>query len=92
MSFRVEGAFKSIDTEQKSFENIHGTIFGFVIPSWQKKVSGQGLVCWFLSGDKKFGGRVKEFTVREAVEVDWAKCGRFHLGFPQDDEYEELKI
>jgi alpha-acetolactate decarboxylase len=70
MSFRVEGAFKSIDTEQKSFENIHGTIFGFAIPSWQKEVSGQGLVCCFLSDDKKFGGRVKEFTVGEAVEVD----------------------
>jgi alpha-acetolactate decarboxylase len=45
-----------------------------------------------LSGDKKAGGRVKEFETGEAVEVDWAKCGRFHLGFPQDDEYEELKI
>ena len=92
MSFRVEGAFKSITTEQKSYDNVKGTIFGFVIPSWQKEVSGEGLVCCFLSEDKKSGGRVKDFETGEAAEVDWAKCGRFHLGFPQDDEYEELKI
>jgi alpha-acetolactate decarboxylase len=49
-------------------------------------------VCCFLSEDKKTGGRVKEFETGKAAEVDWAKCGRFHLGFPQDDEYEELKI
>jgi alpha-acetolactate decarboxylase len=92
MSFRVEGAFKSVTTEQKSYESVKGTIFGFVIPSWQEEVSGEGLVCCFLSEDKKTGGRVKEFETGEAAEVDWAKCGRFHLGFPQDDEYEELKI
>jgi alpha-acetolactate decarboxylase len=92
MSFSVKGAFKSITTEQKSFEGVKGTIFGFVIPTWQKEVSGDGLVCCFLSEDKKSGGRVKEFETGQAVEVDWAKCGRFHLGFPQDDEYEELKI
>jgi alpha-acetolactate decarboxylase len=92
MSFSAKGAFKSITTEQKSFEGVKGTIFGFVIPSWQKEVSGDGLVCCFISEDKKSGGRVKEFETGQAVEVDWAKCGRFHLGFPQDDEYEELKI
>lgn len=92
MPFRVEGAFKSITTEQKSYEDVTGTIFGFVIPTWQKEVSGDGLVCCFLSADKTKGGRVKEFETGEAVEVDWAKCGRFHLGFPQDDEYERLKL
>jgi alpha-acetolactate decarboxylase len=92
MSFSAKGAFKSITTEQKSFEGVKGTIFGFVIPSWQKEVSGDGLVCCFISEDKKSGGRVKDFETGQAVEVDWAKCGRFHLGFPQDDEYEELKI
>jgi alpha-acetolactate decarboxylase len=92
MSFSAKGAFKSITTEQKSFEGVRGTIFGFVIPSWQKEVSGDGLVCCFISEDKNSGGRVKEFETGQAVEVDWAKCGRFHLGFPQDDEYEELKI
>jgi alpha-acetolactate decarboxylase len=63
MSFRVEGAFKSVTTEQKSYESVKGTIFGFVIPSWQEEVSGEGLVCCFLSEDKKTGGRVKEFEI-----------------------------
>lgn len=92
MSFMIEGAFKSITTEQKSYEGVKGNIFGFAIPSWQKECSGDGLVCCFLSEDKKAGGRVKDFETAEGVRVDWAKCGRFHLGFPQDDEYEKLKI
>lgn len=92
MSFSAKGVFKSITTEQKSFEDVKGTIFGFVIPKWQKEISGDGLVCCFLGEDKKSGGRVKDFETGEAVEVDWAKCGRFHLGFPKDEEYEELKI
>lgn len=92
MPFRLEGAFKSITTEQKSYEGVKGTIFGFAIPSWQREVSGEGLVCCFISEDKKAGGRVKDFETAEGVTVDWAKCGRFHLGFPQDDEYEQLKI
>lgn len=92
MSFSAKGAFKSITTEQKSFESVKGTIFGFVIPVWQKDVSGEGMVCCFLSEDKTAGGRVEAFETGDAVEVDWAKCGRFHLGFPQDDHYEELEI
>lgn len=92
MPFRVEGAFKTIETEQKVYNDVKGTIFGFVVPAWQKEVSGDGLVCCFLSEDKKTGGRVEDFQTGDSVEVDWAKCGRFHLGFPQEDEYEQLKI
>lgn len=92
MPFRVEGGFKTIETEQRVYNDVKGTIFGFVVPAWQKEVSGDGLVCCFLSEDKRTGGRVKDFQTGDSVEVDWAKCGRFHLGFPQEDEYEQLKI
>jgi len=94
MSFSAKGTFKSITTEQKTYSggSVKGTIFGFVIPTWQKDVSGEGLVCCFLSEDKTVGGRVEDFETGDAVEVDWAKCGRFHLGFPQDELYEELEI
>ena len=92
MPCRATGGFKSIQTEQKTYSDVKGTIFGFVIPPWQKEVSGDGLVCCFLSEDKKTGGRVKEFEAGEVLEVDWAKCGRFHLGFPQEEKYEQLDI
>jgi alpha-acetolactate decarboxylase len=47
MPIMVEGAFKSVITEQKSYDSVKGTIFGFAISSWQKECSGDGLVCCF---------------------------------------------
>jgi acetolactate decarboxylase len=92
MPFMVEGAFKSVTTEQKSYDSVKGTTFEFAISSWQKECNGDGLVCCFLSEDKKRGGRVKDPETAEGVRVNWAKCGRFHLAFPQDDQYEKLEI
>lgn len=92
MPFSVEGSFKSVKTGRKTFEDVKGTIFGYAIPAWQSEVSGKGLQCCFLSEDKQGGGRVAEFETAEGVTMDWAKCGRFHLGFPQDEEYEGLSI
>jgi len=92
MPFRVTGTFKYINTQQRTYWDVSGTVFGFCIPSWQKDVSGDGLQCGFLSQDKKSGGRVVDFETGDGAVVEWAKCGRFHLGFPQDEEYEELRL
>lgn len=92
MPFRITGAFKYINTQQQTFWDNKGTIFGFYSPKWQKEVSGEGLVCCFLADDKKKGGRVVDFETDAGAVLDFAKCGRFHLGFPQDPEYEQLSI
>lgn len=92
MPFRIHGAFKYLSTQQETYWNVQGTVFGFAVPGWQKSVSGEGLQCCFLSADKRRGGRVREFEVGEGSGVEWAKCGRFHLGFPQDEEFEELRL
>jgi len=92
MPFRISGMFKYINTQQQTYWDVKGTIFGYCVPSWQKDVSGEGLQSCFLSDDKKKGGRVLDFETGEGAVLDWAKCGRFHLGFPQDQEFEELRI
>ena len=92
MPFRMRGTWKYINTQQATYWDVEGTIFGFAIPSWQKSVSGDGLVGGFLSEDKKLGGRVIEFETGPETTLEWAKCGRFHLGFPQDEEFEELRL
>lgn len=92
LSFRIQGAFKYLSTQQETYWSVKGTVFGFCVPGWQKAVSGEGLQCVFLSEDKKRGGRVTELEVGDGTGVEWAKCGRFHLGFPQDEEFEELRL
>lgn len=93
MPFSVQGSFKSLETTGgKGFEDVKGVVFGFSIPVWQAGVSGEGLQCCFLSEDRQSGGRVREFETAEGATVEWAKCGRFHLGFPQDEQFEGLSI
>nr|OQO25838.1 hypothetical protein B0A51_09750 [Rachicladosporium sp. CCFEE 5018] len=92
MPFRVKGRFKYISTQQATLWDVSGTIFGFCFPTWQKGLSGEGLQCCFLSEDKRAGGRVEEFETGEGAGLEWGRCGRFHLGFPQDEEYDALRI
>lgn len=92
LPFRIQGPLKYIATKQATFWDVKGTIFGFFIPEWQKAVSGEGLQCCFLDDGLKRGGRVVDFEMGEGATLEFAKCGRFHLGFPQDEEYEQLRI
>ncbi|KAF1825472.1 alpha-acetolactate decarboxylase [Dissoconium aciculare CBS 342.82] len=92
MPFRIRGPFKYINTKQQTYWDAKGTIFGFFVPNWQSAISGEGLQCCFLSEDKGNGGRVVEFETDEGAVLEWSKCGRFHLGFPQDEDYDELQL
>lgn len=92
LPFRLRGSFKYINTQQQTYWDVRGTIFGFCIPDWQKTISGDGLQCCFLSEEKERGGRVIDFETGEGAMLEWSKCGRFHLGFPQDEEFEELRL
>ena len=92
MPFRISGSFKYISTKQQTYWDTEGTIFGFCIPTWQKAVSGDGLQCCFLADDKTRGGRVSDFETGDGAVLEWAKCGRLHLGFPQDDEFDQLRL
>lgn len=104
MPFRIEGAFSSVEVgkhtlqEQgqaaQTLKDVKGTIFGFVVPSWAQGISGKGVQSYFLSAEDdngvRRGGYVKDFEAGGKIRVDWAKCGRFHLGFPQTEEWETV--
>lgn len=82
--------------EDYTFSNIKGTIFGFAGPQWMNNVSVTGPHCYFLAdsdGSGKFaGGRVEGFVARGEVELNWSVTGRFHLGFPRGESWDDLDI
>ncbi|QDS77453.1 hypothetical protein FKW77_006886 [Venturia effusa] len=87
----------SSDSErERKLENVNGTIFGFHGPKWAEGISPTGFHCSFVSerdeGGVVRGGRVRDFKVNGAVELTWAKTGRFHLGLPTDGKFEELDL
>jgi alpha-acetolactate decarboxylase len=76
--------------------DVKGTVFGFHGPEFFNGVSVIGAHCCFLgdrdaSGQRQGGGFV-DFETKGEVEVTWAVTGRYHLGFPRGDEWEELNI
>jgi alpha-acetolactate decarboxylase len=77
-------------------ENIKGTIFGFVGPKSFAGVSVTGVHCCFLSDatedGEHYGGSVMAFQAKGEVELSWAVTGRFHVGFPRGETWEDLDI
>jgi acetolactate decarboxylase len=79
-------------------EGAQGVVFGFLVPEWLEGVCGPRMHCHVVFGDQTgaskamdgYGGRVLEFTTQGEVEL--AKTGRFHLGFPRGDEWESANL
>lgn len=93
MPFTITAAFASVSLEQSGeLTNIEGTIFGFVVPRWMREISGPRIHAHFLDEEESTGGRVEGFEIEEALTLGFAKCGRFHLGFPQGPEWEDVKL
>jgi alpha-acetolactate decarboxylase len=91
--FKISATFASIALAQSgSRSRVSGTIFGFVVPKWMRDVSGPRLHAHFLDEDEIKGGQVTDFETEDTVTLTFAKCGRFHLGFPQGPEWEDVKL
>ncbi|KAJ8608641.1 hypothetical protein MRB53_039525 [Persea americana] len=99
MPFRIKGFFKTIQlgVEGKSamlrtLEDVQGTLFGYMMPAWTAGISGKGMRCVFLDDGKRNGGYVVEFEAGPEAQVEWAICGRFHLGLPSGESWEALDL
>ncbi|GIZ42960.1 hypothetical protein CKM354_000620700 [Cercospora kikuchii] len=92
LAFKIKGKFKYLNTQQQTYWDVTGQIFGFCVPSWQKTMSGDGLQAMYLSEDKETGGRLVDFETGDGATLEYAKCPRFHLNFSQDDEFQELRL
>jgi acetolactate decarboxylase len=91
--FKIAGRFDSVEfADGPSRSAIDGTVFGFVVPAWMKAISGPRIHAHFLDASEEVGGRVTDFRMAEEAVLSFAKCGRFHLGFPQGGEWEEMKL
>jgi alpha-acetolactate decarboxylase len=93
MPFKITATFASVALEQGgSLTGVEGTIFGVVVPTWMREISGPRLHAHFLNEEETKGGMVADFEIEEKVTLGFAKCGRFHLGFPQGPEWEDVKL
>lgn len=94
MPFKITGSFKSIEyLDGRSNPGIlSGVIFGFVVPTWMKAISGPRIHAHFLDESGKTGGKVVDFDTTEDATFSFAKCARFHLGFPQGGGWDEVRL
>ncbi|CBY00143.1 hypothetical protein IAQ61_011084 [Plenodomus lingam] len=93
MPFLIAGHFSSLEFRDGPRRNaIDGTLFGFVVPMWMKGICGPRIHAYFLDAGEEVGGRVEDFRMEGGGVLGFAKCGRFHLGFPQGEEWEALKM
>lgn len=96
LSVRIRGSFERVETKHETLTNVTGTVFGFRAPAWAASTSPSGLHCLFLSDDsgqgERTGGEVKGILAPEDMVVEYAPCGRFHLGLPQSEDFEMMKL
>jgi alpha-acetolactate decarboxylase len=90
--FQITTPFSQLSLEGDELVNIEGTIFGFVVPKWMREISGSRVHAHFVDEEEGKGGRVEGFEIDGDVTLSFAKCGRFHLGFPQGPEWEDVKL
>lgn len=87
------------NAKQWSLSDVKGTIWGISSPEWAQGISVAGVHCHFVTdadvagGKDVRGGRVRDFEVGgEGVEVSWGVTGRYHLGMPRGEEWENLEL
>lgn len=79
-----------------SVQDVKGIMFGIASPEWMQGVSVGGVHCHFMTepeqGKDPEGGHVLDFETGDGALLQWAVTGRYHLGFPRDDEWEKLDL
>lgn len=79
-----------------TLEGVKGTMFGIVSPEWMQGVSIGGVHCHFMTepeqGKDAEGGHVLDFETGDEADLQWSVTGRYHLGFPRDEQWESLDL
>lgn len=90
--FKVVGMFKSVEfTDGGEQSGLKGILFGFVVPAWMKTICGPRIHAHFLADSGEVGGRVVDFET-DVATLSYAKTGRFHLGFSQSQDWEDVRL
>lgn len=90
--FKVVGVFRSVEfTDGGERSGLKGIVFGFAVPGWMRGICGPRVHAHFLADDGEVGGRVEDFET-DVATLAFAKTGRFHLGFSQREEWEDVRL
>jgi len=69
-----------------NYDNIEGTLIGFLIPGYFKSFNIPGLHVHFLSKDETKGGHLLDLNLKDGkVEIDY--MNKFYLYLPEDSEH-----
>ncbi|KAF1974792.1 hypothetical protein BU23DRAFT_90975 [Bimuria novae-zelandiae CBS 107.79] len=101
LPFNIEGTFTNLELVTAGGP-LHkkgptaGVMVGFMVPMWMEGISGPRMHCHFMSKDNdganKVGGRVLSVDLGSDAVIAVGKCGRFHLGFPQGQDWEGVQL
>lgn len=69
-----------------NFENIKGTMVGFRSPSYVGVLNSPGYHFHFMTDDRKAGGHVLEFSIREAI-MEMDETSRWSVILPSDEVF-----
>ena len=90
--FKVVGMFKSVEfTDGGEQSDLKGIVFGYAVPAWMKGICGPRIHAHFLADSGEVGGRVVNFET-DVATLSFAKTGRFHLGFSQSQDWEDVRL
>lgn len=90
--FKVVGMFKSVEYADGGEQtDLKGIVFGYAVPTWLKGVCGPRIHAHFLADSGEVGGKIANFETNVAT-LSFAKTGRFHLGFSQSRDWEDVRL
>ncbi len=77
--------------QEKTFENISGTIVGLYCPQYMSGLNSVGWHFHFVTDDKKFGGHVLELNINNGTaELDIT--GKFNMILPENKDFQTLDL
>ncbi|KAL1609928.1 hypothetical protein SLS60_001593 [Paraconiothyrium brasiliense] len=103
LPFKIKGTFTNVTlflekaTQNRQLRKVEGTLFGYRVPAWMESISGPKLHCHLMGVESDtdeliVGGRVDSFEAVVDPDIGIGKCGRFHLGFPQEEAWESVEL
>ncbi|MGD0398171.1 MAG: acetolactate decarboxylase [Syntrophobacteraceae bacterium] len=74
-----------------TFENVRGVIVGWRCPAFVKGINVPGYHLHFLTEDRKGGGHILEFVVKDAT-VKLSHTSDFHMILPESGDFYKLNL
>lgn len=73
------------------YDEVEGHLMGFRCPSFVEGLNVPGYHFHFISKDKKLGGHVSEFSIKNA-DVRIQKCSCFRMELPDNENFYNMKV